>query len=328
MHSLNINKKISKIMAAIVIAGSLTVFAGNNTVKADEISDISDVAILTEDTVDVTRAASKDGFVKEGNKTYYRKNGNKVKGWVESNGKKYYFMKDYTMCVSMFREIGNIKYYFKADGTMASNEIVKTSEGMFRFNADGTIVKGEEYAEVLECDFLNVRTDANAKSEVLGKINTGDVVQILKDKNGWSEIKTKDGLQGWVNDDYLTSYEVNAKIQKVIAVAKAQMGKPYRWGATGPNSFDCSGLMQYSFKNGANVSLPRVSRDQATVGKKVSKAELLPGDLVFFGRGGTITHVGMYLGNDQYIHAPQTGDVVKISRLSARTMATARRVIQ
>lgn len=328
MHSLNINKKISKIMAAVVIAGSLTVFAGNNTVKADEISDISEIAILTEDTTDITRAGVKDGFVKEGNKTYYRKNGNKVRGWVESNGKKYYFMKDYTMSTSMFREIGNVKYYFKADGTMASNEVAKTTEGMFRFNADGTIVKGEEYAEVLECDFLNVRTDATSKSEVIGKINTGDVVQILKDKNGWSEIKTKDGLQGWVNDDYLTSFEVNAKIQKVIAVAKAQMGKPYRWGATGPNSFDCSGLMQYSFKNGANVSLPRVSREQATVGKKVSKAELLPGDLVFFGRGGTITHVGMYLGNDQYIHAPQTGDVVKISRLSARTMATARRVIQ
>ena len=106
------------------------------------------------------------------------------------------------------------------------------------------------------------------------------------------------------------------------------MGKPYRWGATGPNSFDCSGLMQYAFKNGAGISLPRVSRDQANVGKKVSKAELQPGDLVFFAKGGRIHHVGMYLGNDQYIHAPQTGDVVKISKLSSRTLYTARRVIQ
>lgn len=325
MHSLNINKKISKIMAAVIIAGSLTVFAGNSTVKADEISDI---AILSEETSDITRAVSKNGFVKEGDKTYYYKNGKKVNGWIDSKGKKYYFMKDYTMCVSNFREIGKIRYYFKADGSMAANEIAKTTEGMFRFNADGTIVKGEEYAEVLECDFLNVRTDSNSKAEVKGKINTGDVVQILNEKNGWCEVKTSEGLQGWVNEDYLTSYEVNAKVQKVIAVAKAQMGKPYKWGATGPNSFDCSGLMQYSFKKGANISLPRVSREQATVGKKVSKADLLPGDLVFFARGGRIHHVGMYLGNDQYIHAPQTGDVVKISRLSARTMATARRVIQ
>ena len=81
-------------------------------------------------------------------------------------------------------------------------------------------------------------------------------------------------------------------------------------------------------KKGANISLPRVSREQATVGKKVAKADLQPGDLVFFARGGRIHHVGMYVGNDQYIHAPQTGDVVKISKLSARTLYTARRVIQ
>ncbi|WP_414698579.1 NlpC/P60 family protein [Peptacetobacter sp. AB845] len=326
MHSLNINKKISKVMAAVIIAGSLTVFAGNNTVSADEISDLS--LVSTQEVTDVTRAAAKNGFVKEGNKTFYYKNGSKVKGWVESNGKKYYFMKDYTMAKSMFRAISNVKYYFKADGSLAANEIAKTTEGMFRFDANGVIVKGEEYAEVLECDFLNVRTEANADAEVVGKINTGDVVQIIKEGNGWCKVKSTNGLQGWVNEDYLTSYEVNAKVQKVIATAKAQMGKPYRWGASGPSSFDCSGLMQYAFKKGANISLPRVSREQATVGKKVAKADLQPGDLVFFARGGRIHHVGMYVGNDQYIHAPQTGDVVKISKLSARTLYTARRVIQ
>lgn len=324
MHSLNINKKISKIMAAVIIAGSLTVFAGNNTVSADEISDI---AVVSE-TTDISRAAAKNGFVKEGNKTYYYKNGSKVKGWVEANGEKYYFMKDYTMAKSMFRVISNVKYYFKADGTLAANEIAKTTEGMFRFDSNGVIVKGEEYAEVLECDFLNVRAASNSDAEVKGKINTGDIVKITGEANGWNRIETEDGLKGWVNADFLNSYEANAKVQKVIAVAKAQMGKPYRWGATGPNSFDCSGLMQYAYKNGAGVSLPRVSREQATVGKKVSKAELQPGDLVFFAKGGRIHHVGMYLGNDQYIHAPQTGDVVKISKLSSRTLYTARRVIQ
>ena len=90
MHSLNINKKISKIMAAMIIAGSLTAFAGNNTVSADEISDIAVVSETTE-----TRAEAKNGFVKEGNKTFYYKNGNKVKGWVEANGEKYYFMNSF-----------------------------------------------------------------------------------------------------------------------------------------------------------------------------------------------------------------------------------------
>ena len=324
MHSLNINKKISKIMAAVIIAGSLTAFAGNNTVMADEISDIAVVSETTE-----TRAAAKNGFVKEGNKTYYYKNGNKVKGWVEANGEKYYFMNNFEMAQSRYRTINKVDYFFKADGTLAANEVVKTTDGIFRFNADGTKVANEKYAEVVNCDFLTIRAASNAKAEEKGKLNPGTLIKITGEANGWNRIETADGEKGWVNADYLNYNEpVNAKVQKVISVAKAQMGKPYRWGATGPSSFDCSGLMQYAFKNGAGVSLPRVSRDQATVGKKVSKAELQPGDLVFFAKGGRIHHVGMYLGNDQYIHAPQTGDVVKISKLSSRTLYTARRVIQ
>ncbi|RHQ95909.1 hypothetical protein DWX74_09535 [Peptoclostridium sp. AF21-18] len=311
-------------MAAVIIAGSLTAFAGNNTVMADEISDIAVVSETTE-----TRAAAKNGFVKEGNKTYYYKNGNKVKGWVEANGEKYYFMNNFEMAQSRYRTIKDVDYFFKADGTLAANEVVKTTDGIFRFNADGTKVANEKYAEVVNCDFLTVRAASNAKAEEKGKLNPGTLIKITGEANGWNRIETADGEKGWVNADYLNYNEpVNAKVQKVISVAKAQMGKPYRWGATGPSSFDCSGLMQYAFKNGAGVSLPRVSRDQANVGKKVSKAELQPGDLVFFAKGGRIHHVGMYLGNDQYIHAPQTGDVVKISKLSSRTLYTARRVIQ
>lgn len=324
MHSLNINKKISKIMAAVIIAGSLTAFAGNNTVMADEISDIAVVSETTE-----ARAAAKNGFVKEGNKTFYYKNGAKVKGWIEANGEKYYFMNNFEMAQSIYRTIKDVDYFFKADGTLAANEVVKTTDGIFRFNADGKKVANEKYAEVVNCDFLTVRAASNAKAEEKGKLNPGTLIKITGEANGWNRIETADGEKGWVNANYLNYNEpVNAKVQKVISVAKAQMGKPYRWGATGPSSFDCSGLMQYAFKNGAGVSLPRVSRDQAKVGKKVSKAELQPGDLVFFARGGRINHVGMYVGNDQYIHAPQTGDVVKISKLSSRTLYTARRVIQ
>lgn len=324
MHSLNINKKISKIMAAMIIAGSLTAFAGNNTVSADEISDIAVVSETTE-----TRAEAKNGFVKEGNKTFYYKNGNKVKGWVEANGEKYYFMNSFEMAQSRYRTIGGVDYYFKADGTLAANEVVKTTDGIFRFDANGKKVENEKYAEVVDCDFLTIRAASNAKAEEKGKLNPGTLIKITGEANGWNRIETLDGEKGWVSSDYLNyNIPVNEKVQKVISVAKAQMGKPYRWGATGPNSFDCSGLMQYAFKNGAGVSLPRVSRDQANVGKKVSKAELQPGDLVFFAKGGRIHHVGMYLGNDQYIHAPQTGDVVKISKLSSRTLYTARRVIQ
>jgi cell wall-associated NlpC family hydrolase len=109
-----------------------------------------------------------------------------------------------------------------------------------------------------------------------------------------------------------------------IKTALAQRGKPYAWGATGPRSFDCSGLTVYSFRR-AGIHLPRTSRMQATVGRPVSKAHLRPGDLVFFYR--PIGHVGIYIGNGQIVHSPTRGDVVKVTKLSYMWgYTTARRV--
>lgn len=103
----------------------------------------------------------------------------------------------------------------------------------------------------------------------------------------------------------------------VVQAAMAQLGKPYVWGAAGPNSFDCSGLTMYVYAR-AGVSLPHSAAAQYNIGRKVSRSNLQPGDLVFGAHGGYIGHVGIYIGNDSYIQAPQSGDVVKISRLSAR----------
>lgn len=91
------------------------------------------------------------------------------------------------------------------------------------------------------------------------------------------------------------------------------LGVPYLWGGTTPRGFDCSGLVQYVFAR-HNVALPRVSYEQAQAGKPVAANDLQPADLVFF--GNPIHHVGMYIGGGYFIHAPRTGDVVKISRLS------------
>jgi len=97
---------------------------------------------------------------------------------------------------------------------------------------------------------------------------------------------------------------------QIVSVAKKYLGAPYRWGATGPNSFDCSGFTSYVYRQ-VGVSLPRVSRDQINAGERVSRKDLAPGDLVFF--GSPIHHVGMYVGGGMMIHAPSSGDVVKIS---------------
>ncbi|TLM98780.1 MAG: hypothetical protein FDZ75_01585 [Actinobacteria bacterium] len=99
---------------------------------------------------------------------------------------------------------------------------------------------------------------------------------------------------------------------EVVDVAKRYLGAPYVWGAAGPNSFDCSGLMMFVYRQ-VGVSLPHSSRAQIGSGERVSRGDLQPGDLVFF--GSPIHHVGMYVGGGMYIHAPHSGDVVKISAL-------------
>ena len=98
-----------------------------------------------------------------------------------------------------------------------------------------------------------------------------------------------------------------------ISEARAQLGKPYKWGGSGPNSFDCSGLTAWAWRAGG-VSLPHNAAAQQGAGRSVSRGELQPGDLVFF--GSPAYHVGLYVGDGMMIHAPTTGDVVKMSSLS------------
>ncbi len=101
----------------------------------------------------------------------------------------------------------------------------------------------------------------------------------------------------------------------IVNTAKNYLGIRYVWGGSSPSGFDCSGLVQYvCAKNG--ISLPRTAREQAKVGVAVSRDNLQPGDLLFFAKNGTVHHVGIYVGNGQMIHAPQTGDVVKYSSIN------------
>ncbi|MGW0644512.1 NlpC/P60 family protein [Streptomyces badius] len=99
-----------------------------------------------------------------------------------------------------------------------------------------------------------------------------------------------------------------AKAEKVLAFARAQIGKPYVWGASGPSSYDCSGLTQAAWRE-AGVPLPRTTWDQVEVGTRVATSDLQPGDLVFF--YDDISHVGIYKGDGMMIHAPKPGANVR-----------------
>jgi cell wall-associated NlpC family hydrolase len=112
--------------------------------------------------------------------------------------------------------------------------------------------------------------------------------------------------------------------QKAVDTALAHVGDPYVWGAAGPNAFDCSGLMQYAY-SAAGVSLPHSSSSQSRMGTPVSRDQLQPGDLVFF--YSPVSHVGMYIGNGQMVHASTSGEPVKVVSLdSMGSYNSARRI--
>ena len=115
----------------------------------------------------------------------------------------------------------------------------------------------------------------------------------------------------------------NARAAAAIAFAFGALGKPYVWGATGPSSYDCSGLTQAAWR-AAGVSLPRTTYTQIEAGRRVSRSELAPGDLVFFFSG--VSHVGLYIGNGRMIHAPRPGAPVKIAPIDQMPFAGATRV--
>jgi cell wall-associated NlpC family hydrolase len=119
--------------------------------------------------------------------------------------------------------------------------------------------------------------------------------------------------------------------QQALSIASRYMGTPYKWGGSSPaTGFDCSGLVQYAYGQ-VGVSLPRVAADQFNVGTPETRQSLQPGDIVFFrDSSGYIHHEGIYVGGGRFLHAPHTGDVVKVSSLSdpyyAQQFAGGRRV--
>ncbi|MBM6973890.1 C40 family peptidase [Lactobacillus gallinarum] len=107
------------------------------------------------------------------------------------------------------------------------------------------------------------------------------------------------------------------KRESVAGLAKKQVGKRYVYGATGPSAFDCSGLAQYVYKKAAKKTLPRTTYGQVTKGKKVSLSHLKKGDLLFWGSASAPYHVGIYVGNGQYVHAATPSQGVRKQAISA-----------
>ena len=194
------------------------------------------------------------------------------------------------------------------------------------------ISQDRKEAEEKKAKLIDEKENQKALVEKLAQ-KKNDVEKKLKEKNALYA-KVKKEIEEIKNAErkkssYLAkSYRANTQSayktsrgssrSNVVDIALSLLGKPYRWAAAGPNSFDCSGLTMYVYSK-VGVSLPHSSRAQYNCGVHISRNNLAPGDLVFFARGSRISHVGIYIGGGNFVHAPQTGDVVKIQSLSSRS---------
>lgn len=211
---------------------------------------------------------------------------------------------------------------------------------------------------------VNVRASASTSANVVTTLTRNTAVTIEGQENGWTRITTSTGVSGYVSSEYISDEQVQStnrsdsertqkivdlpnttadatesedtntvvsKGEEVVNYAKTLLGKSYVYGGVGPNSFDCSGFTQYVY-NKFGVNLSHSASLQANIGTTVSKANLQLGDMVFFSQGGSsIGHVGIFVGNNSFIHAANPHKGVVITSLSdgyyTTNYKTAKRVL-
>ncbi len=193
---------------------------------------------------------------------------------------------------------------------------------------------------------VNVREGANTSSKVITTLTRNSKITIYKTENGWTKIKTEKGNIGFVLNEYISDKQtketnrkdesrenkavslpnietkdatinsVSNKGQEVTNYAKTLLGKSYIYGADGPNSFDCSGFTKYVYQK-FGINLSHSATAQSNEGRTISKEDLNLGDMVFFSQSGSpIGHVGIFVGNNSFIHAANPKKGVVITSLS------------
>lgn len=272
-------------------------------------------------------------------------------GWykISDNGQIGYVESDQvTLDKSQAKESALQYDHYKKANVTAENGLVVRTSGSSDANAAGTVNDGDNLIVVdSEGDYIKVlygddykegyvintglettgewveKSDVHseikriaaekaeaARQEEIARQNAARAASAYSTTNGAGASKAAQAAAGSV----VTSG--SGKGQAIVNTAMKYLGTPYRWGGTAPGGFDCSGLVQYVCRaNG--ISVPRVAASQRGAGRYVSRENLQPGDLVFFSNGGGISHVGIYAGNGNMIHAPHTGDVVKVASINS-----------
>lgn len=221
------------------------------------------------------------------------------------------------------------------------------------------VLEKDVYAVVTSSD-LNLRKEANTESKILAKLVKGYTLEVVGSNGSWLKVTDDDNNTGYVSSQYVqlkngkrpanqvitkaekadfvpVIYNTTGKVEadEVIEFSKQYIGTPYVYGGTSlTEGVDCSGFV-FSVYNNFGIKLNRTSRDMYNQGTPVSFDELQPGDLVFFNTGGdsVISHVGMYIGNDEYIHSTNgAGNGIVISDITSgyasKTYVGARRILE
>lgn len=193
---------------------------------------------------------------------------------------------------------------------------------------------------------LNLRAAPTTDSAKLATLPSGAILPLKAMEGGW--FKTEyNGVEGYVSGEYILAVDANGKradnaaasaapselAEQIVAYAKQFLGTPYVYGASGPNSFDCSGFTSYVYKN-FGYSLNRSAAGQLSNGAAVDLSNIQVGDIICwkaYGSSKAATHVGIYIGNGQYIHASTTGSTVRINDMdygsNSRYVVGVRRII-
>ncbi len=264
-----------------------------------------------------------------------------------------------------FISTDSVSGWIRADKLIAIEETQNTKQvDEVEEKEEAPATTTETQTGYISASSVNVRASASTSANVVTTLTRNTEVTIEGQENGWTRITTSTGVSGYVSSEYISDEQVQltnrsdsertqkivdlpntiadvteledtsavvSKGEEVVDYAKTLLGKAYVYGGVGPNSFDCSGFTQYIYSK-FGVNLLHSAAAQSNIGTTVSKANLQLGDMVFFSQGGSsIGHVGIFVGNNSFIHAANPQKGVVITSLSdgyyTKNYKTAKRVL-
>ena len=346
------NQNINRFFA-IAMAGTI-IFTGSNltglTAQAKEANKVQTVAgagaLFTEAIKDKPTEQEEQASVSENTAEVTQEAPSTIYGYTN-------------LGIANVEETLNVRETPSADSSMvgkmpknAAGEILETLDGWYKIQSGDVtgyvsadyLITGEEAAAraeevkqtiaTVKTPTLNVREEPNTECSILALMPQGEELNVLEDLSGWVKVDL-DNTNGFISKDYV---DISVQLPKAMTMTEVRygngvsdvrvdlisyatqfVGNPYVWGGTSlTNGADCSGFTLSIFAK-YGVYLPHSSKAQANCGTRISASEAKPGDLFFYGSGSSISHVGIYIGNGQIVHASNARTGIKISNAYYRT---------